>query len=1148
MPQFDKIEQDVLEALAAGLPMPFLVLDHFGHIRVATLSAKSIFNIHGEDVAFFDLFESSEHEKIQSTFLTQTNLNFSKSVYLQLTLSTKDVIKGEFNISPYRSPAGEYYVLVTVYNTATDLAGGKSVRLTVNDDELEILSGDVKLAELVKDVKSSYPFTFLSKNRVAQKINQYDGALWIKNETGNYILVNERFATSFMMKPSGIEGKSEMNFLPLYMQTFHSSIQKHIEQTHNVVTLEGSVLLGSKSTEGLQTVLLPLIDATGNFRGIIGFTKKKHLQAVANSNKRPESALAEIINDLPLAAGIFDNSGKLVLHNQLYRSVFSGTRPIETIEALGYTKEIEQLKSAQGNTILEIEFYTNGYDSRKARLIKTSYVDGLLFILEDKNEITLENLLKHRGKMHEQLFKYNPEPIVTYYKDSFKFIDCNQKSIELYGYSLDEFMMMDFTDLYSPSDLQELRSGFDVDEGKFSAPQLHRRKDGSYVNVSLFRIPFMYEGKKAHYCLIKDMSSDKNVRINEMLYNDLFENSDLPLLVLDDIRFIKKINNKAYEMFGKPKGSLLEEAFYSLIDDKSRVEFSGVTNKHKPVQTKTVIRVTTPEGFISKTFTIVPIVPDGKSAEYYLLIGEPASGEVVVKEVIKEIIKEKPVEKIVTVEKPVEKIVYRDNPSSGPVTQINGINSSQIGYIFHELNTPMNAILGFVDLVKSSLPELDEEQIESFQIIDQNKSKFKLTVNSVGEYARVIEDLRNLSVSTSSFSSIFESMLRDHETPDPLFWREVVAGRISGFAIDTDTEKMKSFLKTIIMMAFLSNDSEKVIVSSSQIDEHNFMISIKDGNEKVSDKTLQAIQSVFNGADIYVLRSIGFSRFNVYTVQKLLKALQGRFETKMVSGRPSELGFVFPIKLDASSYNPEVESDDFGHALQSSRVPKSIMPPTAVNAVEEKVTEPTSFTNTPVSQSENAFDSFSRYSFTNSFTSDAATEKTNTEIPAKEIKETVKPQAEPKPMFSDAPVQSQPISRENNLVTSNTDDSSINLGDLTCLYVEDSVDAQILFRQQCKEMRLIKFAASFEEAMPLFQEFSFDYILLDINLQGEYNGLDALKMIRQIPGYSNKPIIGASAYVLPGDREKFISAGFSAFIEKPVYKTTLIEKLSKLKK
>ena len=117
--------------------------------------------------------------------------------------------------------------------------------------------------------------------------------------------------------------------------------------------------------------------------------------------------------------------------------------------------------------------------------------------------------------------------------------------------------------------------------------------------------------------------------------------------------------------------------------------------------------------------------------------------------------------------------------------------------------------------------------------------------------------------------------------------------------------------------------------------------------------------------------------------------------------------------------------------------------------------------------------------------------------------------------------------------------TKISFSNLNCLYVEDQIDSQILFKVQMRDLKDIEFANSFEKSIPLLKSKQFDLIVMDINLQGEYNGLDAMRAIKRMPGYAHTPIIAVTAYILPGDRERFIKAGFHDFISKPVLRDKL---------
>lgn len=146
-----------------------------------------------------------------------------------------------------------------------------------------------------------------------------------------------------------------------------------------------------------------------------------------------------------------------------------------------------------------------------------------------------------------------------------------------------------------------------------------------------------------------------------------------------------------------------------------------------------------------------------------------------------------------------------------------------------------------------------------------------------------------------------------------------------------------------------------------------------------------------------------------------------------------------------------------------------------------------------------------------------------------------KPKLEKAPEQKSAAIKTEPAVKKELVISQ-----------LSCLYLEDQVDSQLLFKVQMKDLKSIEFAPSFETALPLLKTKKFDFIVMDINLQGEYNGLDALRIIQKMAGYKDTPVIASTAYLQPGARESFINAGFTEFVSKPLLREKLIDVLKKI--
>ena len=102
------------------------------------------------------------------------------------------------------------------------------------------------------------------------------------------------------------------------------------------------------------------------------------------------------------------------------------------------------------------------------------------------------------------------------------------------------------------------------------------------------------------------------------------------------------------------------------------------------------------------------------------------------------------------------------------------------------------------------------------------------------------------------------------------------------------------------------------------------------------------------------------------------------------------------------------------------------------------------------------------------------------------------------------------------------------------LVVEDNEKNMKLFRDvlQASGFRLLE-ATTGERAMELAAEHQPNLVLMDIQLP-DIDGVEALARLRADARTASIPVVALTAQAMHGDRERFLDAGFDAYISKPV--------------
>jgi CheY-like chemotaxis protein len=113
------------------------------------------------------------------------------------------------------------------------------------------------------------------------------------------------------------------------------------------------------------------------------------------------------------------------------------------------------------------------------------------------------------------------------------------------------------------------------------------------------------------------------------------------------------------------------------------------------------------------------------------------------------------------------------------------------------------------------------------------------------------------------------------------------------------------------------------------------------------------------------------------------------------------------------------------------------------------------------------------------------------------------------------------------------------------LIVEDNALNRELFVQMLEDEHELRTADDGEAGVAAAVADVPDVILMDISMP-RMDGLTACALLRKQEQTARVPIVAVTAHAIRGDREKFLAAGFDAYVSKPIDEDVLKETIARL--
>jgi len=239
------------------------------------------------------------------------------------------------------------------------------------------------------------------------------------------------------------------------------------------------------------------------------------------------------------------------------------------------------------------------------------------------------------------------------------------------------------------------------------------------------------------------------------------------------------------------------------------------------------------------------------------------------------------------------------------------LKSEFIATISHELRTPMNAIMGFSQLLLRQYPDpLSEQQLDMVKRIFDNSRNLLGMVNEVLDFSKIEANRLELHPETFQLSALVLSTVQElkalaldknltltADIPDP----------IQTLQLTNDPDCLRRILVNLISNAIKFTEAGGVTLSLKQSSAEQVEIAVCDTGIGIPLKQLKTIFEPFRQADQSLTRCHAGTGLGLAITDSLVKAMQGQISVDSQLGEGSTFRVQLPREIQLSA-NGRVKS------------------------------------------------------------------------------------------------------------------------------------------------------------------------------------------------------------------------------------------------
>lgn len=520
-----------------------------------------------------------------------------------------------------------------------------------------------------------------------------------------------------------------------------------------------------------------------------------------------------------------------------------------------------------------------------AQIIRIEDEDYILAINRDLTERKkAEEALKESEERYRNLIHYSPDSIAVHCNGRLIFL--NPAAVKLIGaQSADELINKPVIDLVHP-DYREFAINriTQVLKTNVPAPPAEEKLiklDGTVIDVEITSVPMNYGGQKALQVIIRDISERKKAEVELRKLSRAVEQSPAVIMITDTKGSIEYVNPKFTDVTGYTfkkvigknpkilKSGGQSEKFYKNIYDTllSGNEWQGeFLNKKKSGE------------LYWESASISPIKNEIGGITHFLAVKED-----------------------ITERKKIQEELVRSKEEAEEASKL---KSSLLANMSHEFRTPLNGILGFSQLLKDEITNLDH--IDMLEKIIQSGKRLMNTLNSV----LTISELENNHYLISRSEIDLTLFCREIKT---LYNKAVISKNLDFkldikdeiFSVITDENVLTKVMSCIIENAIKYTHRGEIKIELKHATEKNgeryALINVADTGIGIRTEDQKLIFKEFKQLSEGYRRDFEGLGLGLTLANKMVKLIGGKITVQSEFGKGSIFTLMLPIEVQSET-------------------------------------------------------------------------------------------------------------------------------------------------------------------------------------------------------------------------------------------------------